>query len=81
MDERKLTMRDHKVIAVIEQCYHGRITRKEALELFGYCRMTLYRKLKRYRELGAEGLIHRSRFRPSNSRLAVISCNIFILQI
>jgi transposase len=69
MDERKFTMKDHKVIAVVEQCYQGKINRKEALELLGCCRMTLYRKLKRYRESGAEGLIHRSRFRPSNRRI------------
>jgi hypothetical protein len=55
MDEGWLTMRDCKVIVNVEQCYQGKITRKEALELLGHYRMTLYRKLKRNCESGTEG--------------------------
>jgi CRP-like cAMP-binding protein len=53
---------DHKIITVIEQLYQGKITNDKAPELLGCCRITLYRKLEKYREAGTGGLIHRSKF-------------------
>jgi transposase len=54
---------------VLDEVIRGRLDVKDAAKKLSVCEKTIGRSLKRYREEGAEGLIHRSRGRPSNRGL------------
>lgn len=63
-----------KQIEIIEKLKRKEITRATAAELLGKSVRSVCRKLARYNESGAEGLVHRSRGRQSNRKTAAAVC-------
>jgi DNA invertase Pin-like site-specific DNA recombinase len=68
MKEKKLTMstKELKRITVLEKLIEKEITVNQGAEVLGLSQRQVYRIKKRYKHSGAEGLIHRSRGKPSN---------------
>lgn len=66
--EKILTMsqKELKRVKILEQIERKKITVSEGSEALGISIRQSYRILKRYREQGDEGVIHRSRGKPSN---------------
>lgn len=66
----KLTMSDKERdrLAAIRAVDAGQLTQKQAAEQLGISSRQVRRSLKRYREDGDAGLLHKSRGRPSNRR-------------
>jgi len=64
-----LTMSESLQQAIIIQVLDGKLTIQEACQRLDLSRPTLWRKIKRYRQEGAVGLVHRARGRGSNARL------------
>lgn len=56
---------EHEV-GIIEQVVDGRLNGRQAAEALGVSVRTVWRKLKKYRARGAEGLVHGLTGRPSN---------------
>ncbi len=69
-DKDMITMsrRETKRLHVIHQALDKRITQEKAAELAGVSSRQLRRMIKRVREEGDDGIIHRSRGRASNRR-------------
>jgi transposase len=63
-----MSRREQLRLEVLAQVKSGRITLVKAAELLGVCYRQVLRMDRRYRRLGAAGLVHRLRGRPSNHR-------------
>jgi transposase len=66
--EELLTMSKKEIsrLKILEQIKKKKLTVNEATESLGISERQTYRILKRYREEGDQGLVHRSRGKPSN---------------
>lgn len=66
--EQLLTMsiREIKRLKILEQVNQDKLSIKEAITSLSVCERQFYRILKRYREEGPKGLVHKSRGKPSN---------------
>jgi DNA-binding Lrp family transcriptional regulator len=64
-----MSRRETKRLHIIHQALDKRITQKTAAELVGLSSRQLRRVLKRVREEGDDGIIHRSRGKASNRRI------------
>ena len=64
-----MSLRDLRRLKVVHQALDRRMTQKTASSMLGLSERHLRRLLKSVRELGAGGIIHRGRGRPSNRRL------------
>lgn len=60
-------MKDVSQITMIEQYLSGAIRLKDICEHFKVHRATVWRKIRKFREAGREGLVHGLRGRPSNN--------------
>ena len=60
-------MEETSQITMIEQYLSGAIRLKDICERFKIHRATVWRKIRRFREAGREGLAHKLRGRPSNN--------------
>jgi transposase len=65
-----MSRRETKRLHIIHQALDKRITQKTAAELIGLSSRQLRRMLKRIREEGDDGIIHRSRGKASNRRFS-----------
>jgi len=65
-----LSRRETKRLHIIHQALDKKITQKTAAELIGLSSRQLRRMLKRVREEGDDGIIHRSRGKASNRRFS-----------
>jgi hypothetical protein len=63
-----------KQIEIIEKLNRKEIIQATAAELMGKSTRSVRRRLLRYNESGAEGLVHRSRGKPSNRKTADAVC-------
>jgi transposase len=72
VDEDGILMkgRDRKRLHVVKQVVEGRLNQQEACEVLGMTDRQMRRIVKRYREEGDKGIIHRLRNRNSNAALS-----------
>lgn len=68
-DILKMSTKEVKRIGMIQKAIEKKIVQRKAAELLGVCLRQIRRIVRRFREKGPEGLIHRSRGRSSNHRL------------
>ena len=61
-----MSARELKSLTVIHQAMNGQITQDNAAEVLGLCDRQIRRIVKRIKDQGDEGIIHRSRGKPSN---------------
>lgn len=66
----KMSIRELKKLKVIQEAIGKHITQKSAAELIGISERQVRRLIKAVREEGEKGLVHRSRGKPSNNRIA-----------
>ena len=71
-EERMVTMsqKELKRISVLEKVLSRALTQRSAGELLGLCERQIYRLVKRFKASGAQGIIHRSRGKPSNRAIS-----------
>jgi transposase len=65
-----MSLKERDRLAAMRAVDAGQITSRQASEQLGISRRQVRRLLRRYEKEGDAGLIHRSRGRPSNSRIA-----------
>ena len=78
-----MSLKESKQIGVMEKLMQAEISQGTAAELMNISGRQVRRKLARYRENGAQGLVHRSRGKPSNNktdestsrRIIELACN------
>jgi transposase len=66
----RMTSRDFQRLHVVQKFLEQRIKQKDGSELLGVSDRQFRRLVRRVREEGSAGIIHRSRGRPSNRRTA-----------
>lgn len=74
--DRKVTMsmKELKRMHVLQQVESKQMTAKQAAETMGVSLRQTRRLLARYREQGAEGLVHGNRGRPAHNRITEVTC-------
>lgn len=65
-DELIMSKKELRRKTILDELIRGRLKIKEAAKKLSVCAKTISRSLKRYKERGEAGLIHKSRGRPSN---------------